>query len=117
MMPGSPGAHPDPRVFIPVTAAGHPAPALRTFPVMSLPSLPEGLTYVLTTRSALVDLTPKLKYPTLVASTPGCAVRPGTTVYILFFWAKPIKTPDAQPARTAQPALMRKIRRNAARHH
>ena len=84
MMPGSPGAHPDPRVFIPVTAAGHPAPALRTFPVMSLPSLSEGLTYVLTTRSALVDLTPKLKYPTLVASTPGCAVRPGTTVYILF---------------------------------
>ena len=63
MMPGSPGAHPDPRVFIPVTAAGHPAPALRTFPVMSLPSLPEGLTYVLTTRSALVDLTPKLKVP------------------------------------------------------
>jgi hypothetical protein len=32
-------------------------------------------------------------------------------------WAKPIKTPDAQPARTAQLALMRKIRRNAARHH
>jgi hypothetical protein len=31
--------------------------------VMSLPSLPEGLTYVLTTRSALVDLTPKLKVP------------------------------------------------------